>query len=145
MWEYQRGVYPCNIRNNFVGDPGSEVLRDKIAIPDNNAFVTAWVSIMLLETAAIKNGPVPSDEQLYLALDALYTYHDNNSPRGDGTLVFWPQSYNSSAGQWYCNPVNIAAVVKDVDGVFNSIHKLLDDMHLESLWKKTLGYLQRIM
>lgn len=136
MWVYQRGVYPSYIRNNLNGGPESEILRDKIAIPDNNAFVTLWVSIILLEAARVKNAPAPTDQQLHLALEALHSYHDNNSPAGDGTMVFWPQSYNSSSKLWYASPVNIARLGHDAEDMFNFVHKVLDDLHLEAVWKK---------
>ncbi len=138
-------MYPCNIRNNFAGELDSEVLRDRIAIFDNNAFVTAWVSILLLEASRVNKGPVPTDQQLYLALDALATYHDRNSPPGDGTMVFWPQAYNSSVKQWYCNPVNVKKVGKDADAILDFIHRVLDDAHLEKLWNKAFSSMQHIL
>lgn len=145
MWEKQKGVYPCHIRNNVARVVGAEFIRDKIAIFDNNAFVTAWVSILLLEAARTENGPVPTDQQLALALDALGGYHDKNSPAGDGTMVFWSQSYNSSVKQWYCNPVNINRVGKDADALFNFIHAVLDDMHLERVWNSTFDRAQHVL
>jgi hypothetical protein len=145
MWMYQKGVYPSSIRNNFVGEPESEILRDRVAVPDNNAFVTLWVSIMLLEAARVKNGPVPAVEQLHLALDAINGYHDNNSPAGDGTMVFWPQSYNSSVQQWYCDPVNVEKVGQDMESMYNFIHTVLDDVHLEEVWKKLFKQQQGIL
>ena len=77
----QKGVYPCYIRINFVRSWQAEILRREIAVFDNNAFVTAWVTILTLEAASVKNGPAPTDEQLFLALEALGTYHDRNSLR----------------------------------------------------------------
>lgn len=123
----------------------SEILRDLISFPDSNAFVTLWVSVILQETALIKNGPVPSDEQLHLALEAIGSYHDNNSPVGDGSTVFWPQSYNSSMKQWYCNPPNIGSVGRDGDDFLNHLHKILDDLGLESVWNKTFRHEQDIL
>ena len=145
LWEQQKGVYPCNIRNNFVGGLDSEVLRDRVAIFDNNAFVTAWVSIILLEAAGVSKGPTPTDQQLYLALEALATYHDNNSPSGDGTMVFWPQAYNSSVKQWYCRPVNVEKVGDSADALLNFIHRVLDDAHLEKLWQKAFSSMQHVL
>ena len=75
----QRGVYPCHILQNFAGSVEAEILRDSIGVFDNNAFVTLWVSVILLEAARFKNGPSPTDKQLYLALDVLESYHDKQS------------------------------------------------------------------
>lgn len=140
---YQKGIYSSHVRNNFAQEVESEELRDAIAIPDNNAFVTLWITSMLLEAAAINEGPVPSSEQLLIALDALGSYHDKNSPAGDGTMVFWPQVYNSSAKYWYCSPVNMAWMGRDAIDMYAFIHKMLDDIHLEEVWKKVFerGYL----
>ena len=123
----------------------SEELRDRIAIPDNNAFVTLWITAMLLETAAINDGPIPSSEQLLIALEALESYHDKNSPAGDGTMVFWPQVYNSSANYWYCSPVNMAWIGRDAIDMFAFIHKMLDDVHLEEVWKKVFESESKVM
>lgn len=145
IWEVQRGVYPCNIRNNFVSTREAEILRREMAVFDNNAFVTAWVTILLLETAGIKKGPVPTDKQLSLALEALHSYHDNNSPAGDGTMVFWPQRYNSSVKLWYCDPVNVNTVGDDADKMLDFIHKMLDDLGLERLWNSTFDMIQKTL
>ena len=145
FWEQQRGVYPCNIRNNFVGTVEAEALRDGVAIFDNNAFVTAWVSIILLEASHVTKGPAPTDQQLDLALEALSTYHDKNSPPGDGITMFWPQAYNSSAKLWYPDPVNIEKVGHGADAMYNFIHKVLDDAHLESVWEKYFESSQHVL
>lgn len=141
LWEYQKGAYSCEIRHNSVGKVESEILREKISIPDSNGFVTLWVSVILQETALIENGPVPSDEQVRLAIGS---YHDNNSHVGDGSMMFWPQSYNSSMKQWYCNPPNMASVGRDVDDLYNFLHKVLDDLGLDNVWNETFSEDQRI-
>ena len=120
----------------MVGEPEAEILRDRVAIPDQNAFVTLWVSVMLLEAARIKNGPLPTDEQISMALEAINSYHDNNSPAGDSTMVFWPQSYNSSVKQWYCYPPNLEWIGNDVQAMLSFLHEALDDLHLEKIWEK---------
>lgn len=133
----QKGVYPCYVRVNFVGTREAEILRRDMVAFDNNAFVTAWVTILLLEAAATSKGPVPTDKQLSLALEALSTYHDKNSPVGDGTMVFWPQSYNSTAKLWSCQPANLQATAKNGDKVLNSLHRVLDDLGLGKMWNST--------
>ena len=138
-------MYPCQIRLNFVGSPEAELMRDRVGVFDNNAFVTLWVTVMLLEAARVEWGPHPSDNQLYLALEALQSYHDNNSPPGDGTMVFWPQSYNSSVKQWYCRPANVDLVARSMDKGFDMIHKLLDDLGLERVWNKSFEGFQNIL
>ena len=101
--------------------------------------------MVLQETALIKNAPIPSDHQVRLALEAIGSYHDNNSPMGDGSMVFWPQSYNSSMKQWYCDPPNIASVGRDGDDFFNLLHKVLDDLGLEKMWNETFRDEQSVL
>ena len=121
------------------------LLRDAVSIFDNNAFVTLWVSSILLEAARFRDGPLPSDEQLLYALAAVSTYHDKNRPLEDGVLVFWPQVYNETARLWSCGPENLEKVVAVGDDVLNYLHKILDDLGLEGIWNKTLGPFQEFM
>lgn len=140
---YQRGLYPCDIRLNFAGIPEAEMLRRELGLFDNNAFVTLWVSVILLEAARFKDGPVPTDQQLELALEAVGSYHDLNYPPGDGLLVFWPQSYNSTSKKWYCYPANAAKAGDDVLDIFAFFHKALDALGLERVWNTTLEPIER--
>ena len=131
-------MYPGQIRVNFAGFPEAKMLRRSLEVFDNNAFITLWVTVALLEASLLEEGPSISDDQLDLAIQALSSYHDKNLPIGDGIMVFWPQSYNSTSKEWYCNPVNVANTGYGMIGVLNYFHKLMDDMGLEKLWNKTL-------
>ena len=112
---------------------------------DNNAFVTLWVSVMLLEATRFQDGPVPEDEQLQLTLDVLKSYHDKNSPEGDGSTVFWPQSYNQSDQLWFANPVNVLRTAKAGDEAFDALHKILDEIGEEKLWNSTFRGMKDLM
>lgn len=124
---------------NFNGDPSSVFTRDSAAIFDNNAFVTLWVSSILLEVEQFVDiGPRPSSDQLSLAIDAIGSYHDCNLPQEDGILVFWPQKLNSTNGLYYCSPRNVKMVAESAEDILQDLHTLLDDLGLEKFWEKTL-------
>ena len=118
------------------------LLRDAISIFDNNAFVTLWISIIQLEAARFNDGPLPSDEQLLNALTAVNTYHDKNRASEDGILVFWPQTYNKTAGMWFCRPDNFGRLETLADDILIDFHKIFKDLGLEGIWNITLGRLQ---
>ena len=140
------GVYPCNIRLNFNGDASSALLRDNVGVFDNNAFVTLWVSTILLEVEQFFNiGPQPSRDQLYRSIEAVSTYHDHNRPQEDGVLVFWPQKLNSSTGLYYCDPENLEPISERMDDVLHFLHKLLSDIGLEKFWEETLRSITELM
>ena len=114
----------------------SKPVRDSIAIFDNNAFVTLWVSTILLEAAQFPSGPQPSHDQLKLAIEAVATYHDRNRPNEDGILVFWPQTHNASSGRYFCGPQNLNPLVHGVDDILKDIRNLLTDLGLEKYWEE---------
>ena len=138
-------MYPCHIRENFAGFPEAKMLRRGLEVFDNNAFVTLWVSIALLEASEIEGGPQLTDEQLELAIQALSSYHDKNLAVGNGLLVFWPQSYNSTSKEWYCDPVNVDNVGFGMIGVLGYFHKAMDALGLEKLWNSTFARVDQML
>lgn len=124
---------------NFNGDPSSRPVRDFAAIFDNNAFVTLWVSTILLETAQFSSAPQPSYDQLKLAIEAVATYHDSNRKKEDGILVFWPQTRNTSSGRYFCDPQNLTPLADAADDFLKDIKKLLTDLGLEKYFDKIFG------
>jgi len=140
----QFGVYPCDIRANFHGAPEFSLLRDAFACFDNNAFVTLWVSSILLEATKFWKGPLPTDSQLYFALEAISEYHDKNYDMDEGILVFWPQTYNETDAKWSCEPENIGNIVHDGEEVLEELHKVLDDLGLVRLWDKIAPLAQQL-
>ena len=136
-------MYPCDIRFNFCCSGEDSLLRD-FSIFDNNAFVTLWVTSILLEAVRFQDGPLPSVKQLLEALAAVDSYHDRNR-LGDGVLVFWPQTYNSTAGVWSCGPENLGKM-EDTDlDILARLEKIFDDLGLQDVWKKSLGQIQQFM
>ena len=143
--EKQFGVYPCDIRINFCCSSEFALLRDGITIFDNNAFVTLWVSSILLEAARFRDGPLPTGDQLLHALQAISTYHDKNHAPESGVLVFWPQVYNETSGVWSCGPRNLLKVTETGEDVLDHLHKIFNDLGMEGIWNKTLGLFQLMM
>lgn len=120
------------------------MLRDAFSVFDNNAFVTLWVTSILLETTRYKNTPLPSDEQLLNALTAVSDYRDKNR-LDDDFLVFWPQTYNTTVGVWSCGPENLLKVEAPEEYILNFIHKLLDDLGLDKIWLEKFRHIQDLM
>ena len=141
----QVGVYPSYIRVNFNSLPESAVLRDAVAFFDDNAFVTLWTTIILLESQRFPNPPPPPSElQFHLALEAISSYHDKNRPFKDSILVFWPQKYNSTSKTWRCGPVNLGALADEEQEFNEFMQNLLNDLGLGFLWKKIGGILDSL-
>ena len=133
---HQYGSYPSDIRLYFHGSPLNTLLREITAFPDSNSFVTMWVTEILLEAARFSKGPVPSDDQLLAALEAVSEYHDKNQRVRDPILVFWPQTYNSTTGLWECGPINLNAIAKDSETLISYLEKVLDKLGLSALADK---------
>lgn len=129
----QVGVYPCDIKVNLHGAPELSLLRDTLACFDNNAFVTLLVSSILLEAAKFWKGPLPSDNQLYIALEAISEYHDRNYCSNDGIVTFWRQIYNATTGEWTSWPENAGNIAWYNELILEEVQKLLDEVGLLSL------------
>ena len=141
----QLGVYPSNIRANFNGFVEANLLRDAIAFFDDNAFVTLWTTIILLEAQRFSKPPrPPSGDQLQLALKAVSTYHDKNRQPEDSVLVFWPQTYNATTKTWVCGPANLGGVAHSDKELLDFVTKILDDLGLGHLWDKFAASLDQL-
>ena len=75
------------------------------------------------------------------ALSVVNTYHDRNRPE-DGVLVFWPQTYNATAGVWSCGPENLGKMEDTDEAILDYLHKIMDDLGMEKAWQKYLSPLQ---
>ena len=135
-FEKQFGVYPSTIKMNLHGDEDHALVRDLAGCFDNNAFVTLWVTEILLEVARQPLGPAPTNNQVLYALQAISSYHDNNRPMSGSILVFWPQTYNKTTGVWSGGPQNLAYLTNDYPKLAAYLQKVLDDLGLSSLWNK---------
>ena len=141
----QPGVYPSDIRLNFNGFVEANLLRDGIAFFDDNAFVTLWTTIILLEAQKFsKPPPAPSEDQLHLALKAVRAYHDKNRPSEDSVLVFWPQAYNASTDTWVCGPVNLGGVAQRNKKTLDFVSKVFHELGLGHLWDKFAAVLDEL-
>ena len=92
-----------------------------------------WVTEILLEAARFSKGPVPSDDQLLAALEAVSEYHDKNQQVRNPILVFWPQTYNGTTAYWECGPINLNGVMKDATALYDILEKTLDEIGLAGL------------
>ena len=128
-------MYPSYIQVNICGYPFAEILRNAIKFFDDNAFVTMWISSILLEITRFDSKNNLPDEQLLSSIEAISSYHDKNYPINDSILVFWTETYNSSTSMWTCGPVNLNGIAKEGEGLANYIKHILDDLGMSILWK----------
>ena len=135
----EKGSYPNEYHDNFVGSFTSELLRNNIYVYGNNPFLTMFTTMILLEASQVNNGPVPTDDQLYLALELLGHYHDKNRPSGIGAVVYWPQKYNSTINQWYCCPINF---MKTTDLLIKISEVVRGMTHDSQCWLREYKHLQ---
>ena len=75
------------------------------------------------------------------SLKAVAAFHDKNRPTGDGMLVFWPQSLDTSSGEWYCNPNNVVRAADVVREVSETVRLILVRTHMNKVW---VDYLQPV-
>ena len=132
----QKGLYPSYIQLNLCDFPEADIIRNSIQFLDNNAFVTSWISSILLEVARFDPKNHPPDEQLISAIEAVSSYQDKNYPPNDSILVFWTETYNGSTGMWTCGPVNLNGIAKDDERLVAYMEKILKDIGLEKLWNR---------
>lgn len=119
LWTFVKGLYETKIRMNFHGSLQAWFMRNTFYTMTNDPFGTMIVTVLLLEAANVKNASVPTDLQLNNALEALSTYHDKNSPDGDGQIVCCPQEKNETANKYYCRPKNIYSFMDAADKFAN--------------------------
>ena len=131
-----RGSYPNELHGNFAGSFASEILRNNIYLYGTNPFPTMYITMILLEASQVNNGPVPTDDQLYLALELLGHYHDKNRPLGSGTVINWPQKYNSTINQWYCYPGNFMKTLDIITNVSEVVQGMIHNVGLENLLER---------
>ena len=99
---------------------------------------------MLLESTRLPNGPLLDHNSMMNSLKAVAAFHDKNRPTGDGMLVFWPQSLDTSSGEWYSNP-NIIHVVDGVRDVLDSVQLTLVRANMKKVWVDYLEPVQDLM
>ncbi len=120
--EKLKGLYPSFIHLNFHGgnsksktefnDVGPEMtlLRREIGFYDNNMFVTAWVSQIMLELTKLGVIEFP-ETPLMESLQTLLSFKDKNHPEDTPIYCFWKQiekNLTSNETVWIEWPTNIA-------------------------------------
>ena len=142
LWQEDKGVYPSDVRLNFVGSPEVSVLRNLIWVFDNNMFATAWISSTLLEAYRYATAPRPFDNQMIMALDVIAKHRNYNVNYTNSIMAFWPQAFDVNASLWVSTPANLL----DAFQVYSQLP--WDDINkeLEKLgWQKVEYFLNRIL
>ena len=79
------------------------------------------------------------------SLKALAEFHDKNRPTGDGLLVFWPQSLNTSSGKWFCNPNNVVRTAGVLEDALEAMRLSMVHKHMNELWVDYFKPVQGLM
>ena len=142
-WETQRGMYQNDIRANFHGSEKEFLARDLLRIPDNNLFVTLWVTSCLVEAYHYGEAPRPSDLQVKLALDLIDKYRNHNAPRDNSEITFWIPVYNKTANYYQSSPTNLFGVMdvpademKVIDDILEALHLYGIEKMIDDFWKR---------
>eukprot|EP00386_Alphamonas_edax_P001715 GDKI01005145.1.p1 GENE.GDKI01005145.1~~GDKI01005145.1.p1 ORF type:complete len:730 (-),score=208.05 GDKI01005145.1:132-2321(-) len=128
-FKQRKGSYESDIKLNFHGNALKSLPRT-MSCYDNNAFVPAWITIMLLESKIYGKGiktETDNWDPIVSALDLLKAFTDHNLPQGEGIYAFWPQVLNKSNGVWHPQPDNLSHLF-DIPNAFNAIPDSVLDM-----------------
>ena len=134
----KKGSYTSDVKLNFRGKFESAEIRRLFHVPDNNMFVTAWVTSQLLEAVRYRSVPFMSEAQLSMALDFMSENHDHNQPSNTSLMTFWGQSYNSTTGTYVSQPTNLVDFI-------NSTYELPTDAAIKLLEKLGLKSTAKIV
>ena len=96
--------------------------------------MTLWVNTILLESTRFPNGPLLDRNSVINSLKAVAEFHDKNKPTGNGLLVFWSQSLNTSSGKWFCNPTNVVRAADALVGALEAIELILVHTDMNKIW-----------
>eukprot|EP00743_Colponemidia_sp_Colp-15_P010328 GILK01011361.1.p1 GENE.GILK01011361.1~~GILK01011361.1.p1 ORF type:complete len:665 (-),score=79.15 GILK01011361.1:71-2065(-) len=123
-WERQKGLYPSSVHFNFHGNGLMKALRDRVRVPDDNAFVAMSVTQFLLE--ALEFHPALyekiTEAQIDASVAAILSHRDKNREKGVPLYMFWRQKFiNSTWSSW---PTNLAAPLTHESNVAEVIRKL---------------------
>ena len=136
-----QGQYPSYVIGNFA----DQILRNTFKLLDSNPFMTLWVNTILLESTKFPNGPLLDRNSMINSLKAVAEFCDKNRPTGDGLLVFWPQSLNTSSGKWFTNPNNIVHTVDVVWDALEAVRLILVRTHMNEVWVDYFKPVQDLM
>ena len=114
---FQKGLYPSGIHLNFAGSPARRLLRNRVLVPDNNMFVTAFVNLALMEAYSARTVYVPQ-ESVVQALQAVLRHRDRNTAADLPRFGFWNQA--SKDGVWEQGPENLNAMLRTADHVLRN-------------------------
>eukprot|EP00742_Colponemidia_sp_Colp-10_P006691 GILJ01007172.1.p1 GENE.GILJ01007172.1~~GILJ01007172.1.p1 ORF type:complete len:666 (+),score=82.46 GILJ01007172.1:34-2031(+) len=123
-WERQKGLYPSSVHFNFHGNRLMKALRDRVRVPDDNAFVAMSVTQFLLE--ALEFHPElyekVTETQISSSIAAIISHRDQNREKGVPLYMFWRQKFiNSTWSSW---PTNLAVPLTNESNVAEAIRKL---------------------
>eukprot|EP01117_Protostelium_nocturnum_P014607 TRINITY_DN5574_c0_g1_i1.p1 TRINITY_DN5574_c0_g1~~TRINITY_DN5574_c0_g1_i1.p1 ORF type:complete len:633 (-),score=214.00 TRINITY_DN5574_c0_g1_i1:12-1910(-) len=138
-WSEVKGIYPSQIKLNFVGNPLVYEVRKEFEIFDNNMFVTVWVLDSLLTARKFNPDLVNlSEEKILEALQVISAFRDKNINKKSSDSIpaynFWSQINDN--GTWSAFPDNLGMVTADTSSFLDILGTFFDDIFLKSIGKK---------
>ena len=129
-----KGLYESDVKLYFHGDFEMYLLRESFQIFDNNNFATAWITAALIEANRLGNSPKPSEEQIFMSVDAMSKFYNKNLNYSNSLQNFWPQVYNETTKVWQSTPQNLLDLFDlSYDVPWETIFKLLEDFGQQEL------------
>ena len=133
-----KGLYPNELHWNFAGKMLSNMA--------NSPFFTMYITEILLEASQFNDGPVPTDEQLYLALEGMGYFYDKNRQPGSGIVNYWPQKYNSTINRWYCYPGFCMKTLDKIKKILKVVKEKFHHVCSDNLWEHIQnGYIMLVL
>eukprot|EP00164_Ancoracysta_twista_P001291 GFYU01001691.1.p1 GENE.GFYU01001691.1~~GFYU01001691.1.p1 ORF type:complete len:704 (+),score=245.11 GFYU01001691.1:142-2253(+) len=137
-WSEEKGLFPSFVHLNSFGGPSQKLFRDSFHIPDNNMFVTQFVTSALLESVSL--GAVEANDAVVnavdIAVEAFERHRDGNREEGVPVYAFWKQKLVN--GTYVSAPENLVQLMS-VGGPFrDALMKYAYKMG----WNKFAGLLQ---
>ncbi|KAK3098312.1 hypothetical protein FSP39_018295 [Pinctada imbricata] len=132
----EKGLYESDVKLYFHGDFEMYLIRESFQIFDNNNFATAWITTALMEAYRLGDSPKPSEEQIFMSVEAMSQYYNKNVNYTNSIQNFWPQAYNSSLRAWQSTPQNLLDLFDLSYGVpWDTFFRILEDLGQQELVK----------
>jgi hypothetical protein len=141
-WKKQKGLFDSNVHVNFHGDLPMKFLRNAYNFPDENGFVTMFVTKILFEVEKMVSLPVEDINRVIEdGLLSLKTHQDKNFDFELPIFSFWNQipvvgNWNT---YWKMVPQNIDTPLRTFHNSLNMINHWIASLGGNTLSKDIAG------
>eukprot|EP01129_Flabellula_baltica_P016964 TRINITY_DN925_c0_g2_i1.p1 TRINITY_DN925_c0_g2~~TRINITY_DN925_c0_g2_i1.p1 ORF type:complete len:626 (+),score=134.24 TRINITY_DN925_c0_g2_i1:27-1904(+) len=128
-----KGLYPSYVHLNFIGNWSSYFLRNDFSVYDNNAFVTSWITQLLLESHNMGAINLHLDD-IQASIDVLENFKDHNLPEKAPIFDFWFQKLNDMGDYYTQWPSNLGYLIDTFEDIEGTLKWFLKTVGLEWVW-----------